>query len=250
MNSITGGLFMLRIAICDDCPDFLEQVVSMLNHWPNRPSDLKFECFSDGDALLNAHSESPFDIILIDVVMPLLNGIETARELRIQDKSVKVVFLTSSPEYAVDSYTVKASNYLLKPLDVKALYRCLDELYAELRQNARSITVRSINITHRVELSSIEFIESQNKHIVFVLSNGTTIESIQPLYFFEDKLTLSDGFFKCHRSYIVNLHQIDTYSAKEIQLRSGICIPISRSHHKEFETAYFSAIFSKEGDAE
>ena len=241
---------MLRIAICDDCPEFLDQVVSMLTLWPNKPSILKHECYSDGDALLNAHNEAPFDIILIDVVMPLLNGIETARELRIQDKSVKIVFLTSSPEYAVDSYTVKASNYLLKPIDTGALYHCLDELYAELRQNARSITVRSANSVHRVELANIEYIESQNKRISFALSDGTTIESIQPLYSFEDKLLLSDGFYKCHRSYIVNLYHINTYTAKEIQMRSGNCIPISRTYHREFEKAYFAAIFGKAGDLE
>ena len=182
--------------------------------------------------------------------MPLLNGIDTAKELRQQDKSTKIVFLTSSPEYAVDSYTVKASNYLLKPVSSEALYRCLDELYGEFRQNTRSINVRSSSSVHRVELNSIEYIEAQNKHIVFALSDGTTIESIQPLYSFEDKLLLSDGFYKCHRSYIVNLYQVNTYTAKEIRMRSGNCIPISRTYHKDFEQTYFSAIFNKAGDME
>lgn len=241
---------MLRIAICDDCPEFLDQIETSLTLWPNKPNDLKYECYTEGVALLNRHREAPFDIILIDVVMPLLNGIETARELRMQDKGAKIVFLTSSPEYAVDSYAVKASNYLLKPIDKEALYSCLDELYAELRQNARSIAVRSAGSVHLVELSSIEFIEAQNKHILFTLSDGTTIESIDPLYSFEDKLLLSDGFYKCHRSYIVNLYQVNTYTTKEIKMRSGCCIPISRTYQKDFEKAYFSAIFDRAGDIE
>lgn len=240
----------MKIAICDDCPDFLQQVVSMLHLWPNKPDDLQYKCFSDGDALLTAHSESPFEIILIDVVMPLLNGIETAKELRTLDKNVKIVFLTSSPEYAVESYTVKASNYLLKPLCAEAFYCCLDELYAALRQSARSIIVRSVYAVHRLETDSIEFVEAQNKRSLFSLSNGTTIESVQPLYSFEDKLPLTDGFCKCHRSYIVNIHQISTYSTKEITMRSGCCIPISRTYHKEFEKAYFSVIFSEAGEVE
>lgn len=241
---------MLRIAVCDDSPDFLEQVTSLLNRWPDKPSGLKYECFSDGDALLHAHTETPFDIILLDVVMPLLNGIDTARELRGQDKSVKIVFLTSSPEFAVDSYTVKANNYLLKPVDASALYLCLDELYADIRQKARSIVVQSSHAAYRVELDSIEHIEAQNKHVLFALSDGRTIESIEPLYSLEGKLLLSDGFFKCHRSYMVNLYQIDTYTAKEIKMRSGCRIPISRTCHKEFEAAYFAAIFGKAGDVE
>lgn len=241
---------MLRIAICDDCPEFLDQIVTSLTLWPNKPNDLKYECYAEGVALLNRHSVAPFDIILLDVVIPLLNGIETARELRMQDNSVKIVFLTSSPEYAVDSYAVKASNYLIKPIDKEALYSCLDELYAELRQNTRSIAVRGAGSVHRVELNSIEFIEAQNKHILFTLSDGTTIESIDPLYSFEDKLLRLDGFYKCHRSYIVNLYQVNTYTTKEVKMRSGYCIPISRTYQKDFEKAYFSAIFDRAGDIE
>lgn len=241
---------MLRIAVCDDSPVFLEQVTALLNLWAGRPSDLKYECFSDGDALLQAHTAAPFDIILLDVVMPLLNGIDTTKELRGQDNTVRIVFLTSSPEFAVDSYTVKASNYLLKPVDAAALYRCLDELYADIRQKARSIIVQGSNAAYRVELDSIEHIEAQNKHVLFALSDGRTIQSVDPLYSLEGKLLLSDGFFKCHRSYIVNIHQIDTYTAKEIKMRSGCRIPISRTCRKEFEAAYFSAIFGKAGDSE
>lgn len=241
---------MLRIAICDDCSSYLERIASMLNQWPNRPPDMKYECFSDGDSLLSSHFESPFNIIFLDVVMPLLNGIEAAKELRVQDKAVKIVFLTSTPEYAVESYTVKASNYLLKPVNAESLYNCLDELCSELQESARSITVRSASGVHRVELACIEYIEAQNKHIVFALSNGSAIESNQPMYSFEDKLLLSDGFYKCHRGYIINLHQISTYSAKEIKMRSGCCIPISRTYQKDFESKYFAAIFSKAGDKE
>ena len=241
---------MLRVALCDDSPVFLKQVEDLLLQWPEKPSDLQYECFSDGDALLRSHTDSPYDIILLDILMPLLNGIDTAKELRLQDSSVKIVFLTSSPEFAVESYTVKASNYLLKPIDSQALHRCLDELSAELLKNNRAITVRSVNATHRVDLGRVEYIEAQNKHLLIVLSNGRTIDCIEPLYSLEDKLPLADGFFKCHRSYIVNIHHVDTYSSKEIRMRSGYRIPIARTCQREFEDAYFTVLFGKAGDIE
>ena len=100
---------MIRIGICDDSSAFLHQTKFMIDHWDNRPQDIITELFEDGDALILAHSQKPFDIILLDVVMPLLNGIEAANELREKDKNVKIVFLTSSPEFAVASYTVKVS---------------------------------------------------------------------------------------------------------------------------------------------
>ena len=244
------GVFVLSIAICDDNPMFLEEAVSMLSDWPGKPPGMQYTCFTDGDALLKAHSSTPFDLLLIDVVMPLLNGIEAAQELREQDKQVKIVFLTSSPEFAIDSYKVKVSNYLLKPVEKAALHCCLDELWEELQQNARSVLVRSASAVHRLTLNSIEFLEAQNKHTHFFLSDGTDIDSVQPLHTFESSFLLSDGFCKCHRSYIVNLNHIRSYTANEIILRSGRSVRISRSLHKEFEAAYFSAVFGRAGDTQ
>ena len=239
---------MLKIAICDDDKAFLFQIKSFIQHWGNQPNNLIIQTFEDGDTLIHAHTASPFDIIILDVVMPLLNGIETAREIREHDKSVKLAFLTSSPEFAVESYTVKANNYLLKPIDPLKLYYCLDEFQTEIKQTTQTIIIKTNNAVQKVELNSIEYMEAQNKHVLFVLSDGRTIQGIEPLYAYEDKLMFIDGFFKCHRSYIVNLHHIDTYTPKEIKMRSGCLIPISRKCHHEFETAYFSCIFGKAGE--
>lgn len=239
---------MLRIAVCDDMPDFLDQIQQCILRWPDGPDRVSVNTFTDADTLITSHSRTPFDIILLDVVMPLLSGIDAAKEIRQQDKSVKIVFLTSSPEFAVDSYRVKASNYLLKPLDAKKLYRCLEELSEDILQNAKRILVKGRYGFHRIALQDIEFVESDNKYIHFFLVNKTTLTSSDPLYAYEHKLLLADGFFKCNRSYIVNLYRIDSFSTKEIRMRSGYRIPISRSFQKEFETAYFTTLFGKAGD--
>lgn len=239
---------MFRIAICDDMPDFLDMAEQSLEKWPNKPADMVLQFFSDADALIAVHSRNPFDIILLDVVMPLLGGIEAAKEIRQQDQTVKIVFLTSSPEFAVDSYAVKASNYLLKPLDSGKLYACLNELTAEIQQSAKRILIRDRHAVHRVALQDIAFIESDNKYIHFVLADGRTLTASEPLYLYENKLLLSDGFFKCSRSYIVNIHRIDSFTAKEIRMQSGYRIPISRSFQKEFEAAYFAVLFGKAGE--
>ena len=239
---------MFKIAICDDMPEFSQQLKKLILNWEDRPEDLVIDAFSDGDSLISAHARLPYDILFLDVVMPLLNGIEAAGEIRQQDKSVRIVFLTASAEFAVDSYRVKASNYLLKPVDPVLLYRCLDELSEEIRLKAKAIPIRSRHGIHRVELNRIEYVEASNKDVIFALSDGQIILSPDPLYTFEDHLLVSDGFFKCSRSYIVNIHRIDTYTAKEIRMRSGCRIPIARSHQKEFEATYFSLLFGKAGD--
>lgn len=234
---------MLRIAICDDMPEFLEQTRALAACWPRRPDDMSIATFTDGDALVEAHSANPFDIIFLDVVMPLVGGIDTAAEIRRQDSSVKIVFLTFSKEFAYESYAVKADNYLLKPIDGDTLHACLSECYDSILKDEKYITLRCTTGVHRVKLHSIEYIEAQGKLVLFNLTDGTVIEAVEPFYIYESKLFLNDGFFKCHRSYLVNLYKISTYTQNEVTMRSGCRIPISRSLHKQFKEAYFALLF-------
>lgn len=239
---------MIRIGICDDSSAFLLQTKFMLDHWDNCPAPLAAELFEDGDALIQAHTKHPFDLILLDIVMPLLNGIEAAAEIRQRDKTVKIVFLTSSTDFALESYSVKASDYLLKPLNPETFFSCLRELITQIQDTERCISIKSMDATHRVRLSNIAYIEAQNKHILFVLADGTALTSPEPLYSYESKLLPEDGFFKCHRSYLVNIHYIDNYSHKEITLRSGKQIPISRRYQNQLDATYFSVLFGRAGD--
>lgn len=238
---------MLRLAICDDMPEFLLSTKMQLEQWKDKPEELIIELFNNGDSLIEAHIANPYDIIFLDVLMPLLNGIETASEIRKHDSSVKIVFLTSTSAFAVDSYTVHADNYLLKPVAQDKLFHCINELYSDILNNAKYINVSSATAVYRIELRNIEYIEAHGKKVLFILTNGSMIESNQPFYFFQDKLLLEDGFFKCHRSYIVNIYRIVTYMQKEIRMQSGFRIPVSRSCHAEFESAYFDLLFRKSG---
>lgn len=239
---------MLRIAICDDDKVFLQKTEEMIKRWEEKTKNTVIETFESGDELINSHKILPFDIILLDVVMPMINGIETAREIRTEDKSTKIVFLTSSAEFAVESYTVKANNYLLKPVSEDALFRCLDELSEELNKNRQTITIKGLYTIHKLIVDEIVYIEAQNKHIVFSMADGTKMETIEPLHICEEKLKNNKEFYKCHRSYIVNINYIDTYTSKEVKMHSGCSIPISRSCQKAFETVYFSVLFGEVGE--
>ena len=239
---------MFRIAICDDDLNFISQMKETLMNWEEHTDQFHLYTFNNGDTLINSHSETPFDIILLDILMPFTSGIDVARELRNNDKSAKIVFLTSSPEFAIDSYSVKASNYLLKPLNIEKLYSCLTELFEEISKETQYIYLKTLHAIHKTPLKEIEYLETQNKHVLFRLTNQQTVESIEPLYEYEVKLSLEEGFFKCHRSYMVNMQHIETYTTKEIKMHSGYRIPIARNRHSEFKEAYFSYIFRKAGE--
>ena len=236
---------MLKIAICDDNQAFLDQIKEYVHQWNE---NAQITTFSDGDTLISQHNKSPFDLLLLDVVMPLINGIDIAKEIRQNDTGVHIVFLTSSAEYAVESYTVKADNYLLKPINKNSLFSCLDYIYQKRVSKQKFLLIKSASVTHRIFIDNIEYIEAQNKNTILHLTDGTTIKSTNQLYVFEEQLTPKDGFFKISRSYIINVCYVHSYSVKEVCMLSNITIPISRKLHQEFESIYFSTLFNKVGE--
>ena len=238
---------MVRIACCDDDKNYLNTVKNMIDSWNQCPVLLHTDIFDEGDALIQAHAKQPYDIIILDIVMPLLNGMDTAREIRTKDKSVKIVFLTSSREFAIESYRVKASDYLLKPVVADDLRSCLLDRIREISTVDRFITITNGGVHHRVVLSDVEYLEAQGKHVEISMKNGSKLKANEALNTFEKHFEGDFEFFKCHRSFIINLSQVSSYSAKEITMRSQSVIPLSRNLIKEFEGAYFTALFGKAG---
>lgn len=120
----------MNIAICDDEILFTRELSSLLTHWAEKNDfSLTLYPYSNGDDLLTALRTIPVDLIFLDIIMPLLNGIDTAREIRSMGLTVPVIFLTSSREFALDSYDVKAFHYLLKPINTLKLFSVMDDFF-------------------------------------------------------------------------------------------------------------------------
>ena len=235
---------MIRIAVCDDSPEFLQQAVNMVERW-SEESGVPAEIyrFDNGDALLAKNAVTHMDIIFLDIIMPLQSGIDTAKELRQSDNAVKIIFLTSSPEFALESYEVKAQGYLLKPVTYEKIKETLDECSHDFEAEAKNIVLKTASGYQKLYFHDIEYAEAQNKRVVFFLRTGKTVEAAQPLHFLEDKITENDGFFKCHRSYLVYMPNVDHFSMTEIMTKSGRSIPIARGYGKAFKEAYFAFVF-------
>ena len=178
-------------------------------------------------------------------MMPLLNGMDAARELREHNLISKIIFLTTSPEFAIESYDVDASGYLLKPVDREKLYKLLDKCLSAVSKPADSITVHTAFGYQNVLMHHIEFLEAQNKKVMLALYDGKRLEAIGKLSDYEKLLTVEKGFFKCHRSYIVYMPAVEHFSATELVTKSGTKISISRGLSKSFQDAYFSYMFKE-----
>ena len=235
---------MIRLTICDDEAHCLESIRQMIEQWSaSYALTVQISCFDNGDALLeNIHSAN-LDVILLDIMMPLLNGMDTAHEIREFNKSVKIIFLTSSPEFALESYSVKASGYILKPIRYDKLSEALNDCTLALQEEPKNLMLKSSHGYNKIYLRDVEYIEAQNKRVAFFLNSGQSLFITEPLYSFENKLLMQDGFFKCHRSYIVSLPYVKAFTMGEITMKSGSQIPISRGFGKSFQDAYFSFMF-------
>ena len=171
---------MLKIIACDDDVAFLDRLHRMIDRWSTETGTaVDVALVTRGEDLLARHAASRADIILLDMIMPLVNGMDTARELRQADTAVRLVFLTSSPEFALESYEVRAFDYLLKPVTYERLAQLLDELSSMRPAATDELVIKTSFGYHALRLSDIEYAEARNKHVVFHLRDGRDIEALE-----------------------------------------------------------------------
>lgn len=236
----------MKIAICDDELQFLDDICQLLENWAyERKIELFIYRFTNGDDLILAHQKHYMDLIILDVIMPLLNGIDTAKEIRLADKNVSLVFLTSSREFAVESYDVKAFSYLIKPVNKERLFAVLDDFSKTTQRQEETFLAQTDAGFCKITISDVEYLEAQNKHVTVFLSNGTSIEIRELFSRCEEVFTLERGFFKCHRSYIVQLNHVEQFTKTTLLTNHHVTIPISRSSYPAFKETYFNHMFQR-----
>lgn len=242
---------MLKIALCDDAQIYIDTAKKMLVEWSEiRNIQVSIGCFNNGDSLLKALTKDSYDIIFLDIIMPMLTGLDVANEIRKSDSSIKIVFVSSSSDFGVKSYEVHASNYLLKPLEKEKLFAALDTVASEVLEEPEKLVFKSTGTIHRIPLRDIEYIEAQDKYVSVYVARKGAIKVLEPMYQIEQRIPLNADFFKCHRSYLINLHHVNSFDNKEIKTLTGNTVPISRKHTKEFQEMFFSMplISNKDGD--
>lgn len=234
---------MLKIAVCDDNSIELDRLSTLLSAYCKRNAGLRYHIFESATALLSSMYNTDYDILFLDIMMPDLDGMQAAHEIRKSNKDIKIIFLTSSPEFALESYSIKAFDYLLKPITKVQLYRVLDTLFADQQKPQEYFLVKTKTGFSRIEFSRLSFVEVINKQLYFHLTNGNTIAVNSSLSVFENTLLNRPEFIKIHRSYIVNLWQMSEITSKDFLSISGDCIPISRLLYPKVRVAFMNHLF-------
>jgi len=223
---------MLSIAVCDDevieCCNMARKIKEILE-------DMKIPCiirqFCNGRELLQAPES--FDIVFLDIIMQNMDGMKTAQIFHEKASDKILIFVSSSREYVFEAYDVEAFQYLLKPLDGRKLKRVLQK--AVLKAVSRSqefIIVSRERQKKKVFLDDIYYFEIKGRIVDVHGPEGifTYYEQIGEL---ENKLR-DKGFFRCHKSYLINLKYVNGYNRKEALLENGEKIVIAKRRYEEF----------------
>lgn len=236
---------MIHIAICDDSKQERQILAALFKRYQElHATPLQIHIFQNGFSLLDAIDQGKrFDITILDILMPGENGIEIARNIRASGTDTEIIFLTSSPEYAVDSYEVKAQNYLLKPVTEEKFFASIDSILAELdeKDTASFIIYTTEKQYSRIRVSSLVYGEVTHRTITLHLADQTMISAIMTFTEFLDILT---DFIYPHRSYAVNMHYIQYVTKSDIILTDGQKIPLSRNNYTKISEQFLNFAYT------
>ena len=240
---------MIKIAFCDDDMEVLHQMNELLDrYWVERNEDITYAAFQSPFELLTEIEKGirP-DILFLDVVMPGQNGMDVAKEIRQYDTNMKIIFLTSSPEFAVESYSVGAYFYQLKPIWEESFFRLMDSVLAECEKKKKnSLILRSKDGITRIDLQQLEYCEVLGRKLLFHLENGAVLESAGSLDDLAGQLIQYSNFFRPHRSFLVNMEYIQNISSRSIKMVNDAEIPIPHGKCSEIKNTYMEYAFNGE----
>lgn len=215
-----------RFAICDDEPAERDHLESIVRQWAlSNESAVRIDPFPSAEAFLFHYAgEKAYDILLLDVEMGDMTGVDLARAIRAENKEVQIIFITGYMEYISDGYEVEALHYLLKPVTEDKLRAVLDRAAERLQKNERALLLNLGGESVRIPLYEVRYIDVQRNYV--------TIHAHEP---YTVKTTLSDlekeldgRFFRAGRSCIINLAYIRRITRTEVFLTDDTAIPLPR----------------------
>lgn len=240
---------MIKIAFCDDDMEVLHQMNELLDRYRVEwNEDITYAAFQSPFELLTEIEKGirP-DILFLDVVMPGQNGMDVAKEIRQYDTNMKIIFLTSSPEFAVESYSVGAYFYQLKPIWEESFFRLMDAVLAECEKKKKnSLILRSKDGITRIDLQQLEYCEVLGRKLLFHLENGAVLEGAGSLDDLAGQLMQHSNFFRPHRSFLVNMEYIQNISSRSIKMVNDAEIPIPHGKCSEIKNTYMEYAFNGE----
>lgn len=227
-----------RVALVDDEAIQLELLKKMLvAYGETNEVSFDFSTFESSEAFLfHFEEDKAFDLLVLDIEMGKMNGMDLARYLRDQNHDIKLLFVTGYTDYIGQGYEVSALDYVLKPVKEEKLFQVLDRFQKTTPRDDIYVFVETSEGMSRIDQNSIFFLEA-NKHQTIISTVESKIEVTEKFSHFEESLS-SDQFIKTHRSYLVNIAHIKSINKQDVVMDDQSTVPISRRKVKEVNQAF------------
>ena len=237
---------MLKIAVCDDNPEERQAILDSLKIYLHTHPILSGSvcALSSGqDLLAQAQEQGGFDLYLLDVLMPGLDGIQTGQRLRALGDGGEIIYLSTSGEFAVDSYQVQAFFYLLKPVDQTRLFSVLDGAIDKLnRRRSLGIIVPTPHGARRILLDRLLYVERVGRAMRYFCTDGA-VDSLSLRSSFREAvqpLLVHPQFCLCGVSFVINLQHVVGVEGQQALLDSGPPVSLPRTAASAFKLAWGS----------
>ena len=243
----------MKFALCDDETLYLDQLFSCIKEYEalHLREKITISCFSHGEDLLDdIQKNGEYDVYFLDIIMPEINGISLAKQLRENGYDGAVIYLTSSPEYAIESYRVRAYDYLLKPMQKEAIYSTLDSLLPSLKGKREKFTiVKTKEYSVKLLLNQIMYARLSNRIIYYYLNNGNVIQSQYIRGSFTDAVPdlISDTDFRlCGISMAVNLYHITKMEDNTLYFSDKYSVAVGTKAFRSLKPEWVDYCINKE----
>lgn len=237
----------IKIAVCDDEQDQTKYLTRLCREWAEKEGiTVEILPFPSAESYLfyNCEDKST-DILLLDIEMPGMSGMELAQKLRYDKDNVQIVFITGYSDFIAEGYDVSALHYLIKPINEKKFYQVLSQAVALISKKKTSILFSSEGTVLRLFEEDIYYFEASGHGTIAYTSKGhmSVSESISCI-----ANKLSGAFIQCHRSYIVNLSKISYISKTIVNLDDNIQIPLARGKYSFVNQSFLGFHMKRSGD--
>jgi len=228
-----------QIAICDDNTIDLKYVEAFVQEWAhNSQNTINISTFPSAEAFLFNYEEKHenYDILLLDIEMGNMDGVELAKQIRRENETVQIVFITGYSDYISEGYEVAALHYLIKPVKKEKLFQILDRAVQKIQKNEQTLYLELSDETVRISVYEIKYLEVQQNYVTIHAKNDYTIK--KTLSEFEREL--DERFYRMGRSFIVNLLYIRKITKTDVFLSDGTVIPLPRGQYEPLNRAFIS----------
>lgn len=226
---------MIRLALCDDEAAQRAAAGELLREYAAaRPTlAVKTSVFASGTELLAADEEAGgFDVYVLDIVMPEMSGIDLGIRLRDLGRDGEIIYLTISPEYAVDSYAARAFYYLIKPVEPAQFFQVLDRAAAALeKRRSACIPVQTKEGPRIVRMDEVLYAELLGRIVRYHLADGSYLDSVtlrKPFLKEIAPLLADSRFFQCGASFAANLFYVKAVEKGFFRMDGGSRVPLAR----------------------